>query len=74
MTKLMTQSLSCCIPQLIDLVSLDDVEFIKMEDLTRNCSAPTIMDIKLGSRTFLFSEANNKLRPDLFNKVSIFIF
>lgn len=66
----MTQSISCCIPRLIGIVNLDDVEFIKMEDLTRNCAAPAIMDIKLGSRTFILSEANNNLRHDLFNKVN----
>lgn len=69
MTKMMTQSISCCIPRLIGIVNLDDVEFIKMEDLTRNCAAPAIMDIKLGSRTFILSEANNNLRHDLFNKM-----
>jgi hypothetical protein len=69
MSKMMNHKISVFIPRLIGLVNLDEVEFIKMEDLTRDCPSPAIMDVKLGSRTFLYSEANNSLRDDLFNKV-----
>jgi 1D-myo-inositol-triphosphate 3-kinase len=69
MTSMMDQNISCVIPRFMGLVNLEQVEFIKMEDLTRNCQSPAIMDVKLGSRTFLFTEANNALRDDLFHKM-----
>jgi len=70
MNRLMENPLANCIPRLYGVVNLDGIEFIKMEDLTRNCSNPAIMDIKLGSVTFLASEANiSKLRSDLFDKM-----
>ncbi|KAL3854334.1 hypothetical protein ACJMK2_013608 [Sinanodonta woodiana] len=44
--------------------------FIEMEDLLRHFTDPNIMDIKLGSRTFLESEVKNpSLRKDLYEKM-----
>jgi len=46
--------------------------FLELEDLLTNFSHPnpSIMDIKLGSRTFLESEVkNSKPRPDLYEKL-----
>lgn len=43
---------------------------IFLEDLTAGMEAPAVMDIKMGMRTFLESEADNpKLRPDLAAKM-----
>lgn len=69
MKKMQGQSISCLIPKLIGLVEIEKVEFIKMENLTRRFDAPAIMDVKLGSRTYLFYEANNRQRNDLFKKM-----
>ncbi|ESO06600.1 hypothetical protein HELRODRAFT_160789 [Helobdella robusta] len=41
--------------------------FIEIEDLLQNFTDPSIMDIKMGTRTFLESEVSNtKLRNDLY--------
>ena len=40
MNRLMENPLANCIPRLYGVVILDGIEFIKMEDLTRNCSNP----------------------------------
>uniref|UniRef100_A0A915INT0 Kinase n=1 Tax=Romanomermis culicivorax TaxID=13658 RepID=A0A915INT0_ROMCU len=55
-----------CIKNLHRLAS----PFIEIEDLTRMFDNPAIMDIKLGTRTFLESEvSNSKKRSDLFQKM-----
>lgn len=44
--------------------------FMELEDLSRNFVDPCIMDIKMGTRTFLESEVQNqKKRPDLYDKM-----
>ena len=60
------------IPQFYGVTMLNNVEFIRMEHLTQNCpdSGTSIMDIKLGSKTYLRSEENTKQRRDLYQKVS----
>ncbi|CAG5095127.1 Oidioi.mRNA.OKI2018_I69.XSR.g14045.t1.cds [Oikopleura dioica] len=70
MKKMQSQTISCLIPKLIELVEIEKVEFIKMENLTRRFKAPAIMDVKLGSRTYLFYEANNRQRNDLYKSVT----
>lgn len=47
-----------------------DENFIELQDLLSGFQDPCVMDIKLGCRTFLESEVNNKtLRPDLYQKM-----
>lgn len=67
--RMMNQNISGLIPKFYELVQHNKVEFIKMENLTRHYKAPAIMDVKLGSRTYLFYEANNRLRNDLYKKM-----
>ncbi|KRZ71129.1 Inositol-trisphosphate 3-kinase A, partial [Trichinella papuae] len=44
--------------------------FIEIEDLTRHFNNPAIMDVKIGTRTFLESEVNNPAkRADLYKKM-----
>ena len=44
--------------------------FIEMQDLLYGFTDPNVMDIKMGTRTFLESEVtNNTARPDLYEKV-----
>ncbi|VDP17959.1 unnamed protein product [Soboliphyme baturini] len=44
--------------------------FIEIEDLTQRFSNPAIMDIKMGTRTFLESEVTNPMkRHDLYKKM-----
>ena len=70
MEKIMSDVFRCIIPTYYGVKKLNGVEFIKMEHLTRDFPAKTaIMDVKLGSRTFLTSDGNNKLRNDLYRKV-----
>lgn len=44
--------------------------FIEIEDLMRHFESPAIMDVKLGTRTFLESEVTNPVkRQDLYIKM-----
>ena len=46
-------------------------DFIEMEDLLYGFEDPCVMDIKIGTRTFLESEVKNSTpRADLYKKVS----
>ncbi|CAG5131778.1 unnamed protein product [Candidula unifasciata] len=51
-------------------VELNGEYFIEMEDLLHHFSDPSIMDIKMGTRTFLEAEVKNPvLRKDLYEKM-----
>lgn len=44
--------------------------FIEIEDLLQNFDNPSVMDIKMGTRTFLESEVeNSRMREDLYKKM-----
>lgn len=44
--------------------------FIEMQDLLHGFTDPNVIDIKMGTRTFLESEVTNTTaRPDLYQKV-----
>ena len=70
MNKLMSDVLHVCIPSYYGISNLNGVEFIKMEHLTSTNNEISIMDVKLGSKTYLKIEENNKLRADLYQKVN----
>ena len=72
MQNIMGDVLRSIIPQFYGVTMLNNLEFIRMEHLTQNCpdSGTSIMDIKLGSKTYLRSEENTKQRRDLYQKVS----
>ena len=73
MQKIMGDVLQSIIPKFYGVTMLNNVEFIRMEHLTRNCPESTsIMDVKLGSKTYLKSEENVKQRRDLYQKVFYF--
>ena len=74
MQKIMGDVLQSIIPKFYGVTMLNNVEFIRMEHLTRNCPESTsIMDVKLGSKTYLKSEENVKQRRDLYQKVFYFV-
>ncbi|VDK74386.1 unnamed protein product, partial [Gongylonema pulchrum] len=51
-------------------VKYKNESFIEIEDLTALFDNPAIMDIKMGTRTFLESEVNNATkRSDLYQKM-----
>lgn len=48
----------------------DGNTYLELEDLLHGFNDPAVIDIKMGCRTFLESEVNNKsLRSDLYNKM-----
>ncbi|CAL8124226.1 unnamed protein product [Orchesella dallaii] len=60
------------IPKYVTETCYNSQMFLELEDLLTNFTTPnpSIMDIKLGSRTFLESEVkNSKPRPDLYEKL-----
>uniref|UniRef100_A0A1A9WK98 Kinase n=1 Tax=Glossina brevipalpis TaxID=37001 RepID=A0A1A9WK98_9MUSC len=59
------------VPRFFGSVQLDTGDrFIELQDLLNNFKDPCVIDIKMGCRTFLESEVNNKtLRPDLYQKM-----
>ena len=73
MKKLMSDVLHVCIPSYYGISNLNGVEFIKMEHLTSTNNEMSIMDVKLGSKTYLKIEENNKLRADLYQKVNLIL-
>lgn len=68
--KLMTDVLSPMVPRFYKDVEYNGEYFIEMQDLLHNFKNPAVMDIKMGTRTFLESEVqNSKARPDLYDKM-----
>ncbi|XP_023222897.1 inositol-trisphosphate 3-kinase homolog [Centruroides sculpturatus] len=58
------------VPRYYKDVEYNGEHFIEMEDLLFNFKNPSIMDIKMGTRTFLESEVqNSKARNDLYEKM-----
>ncbi|XP_034471791.1 inositol-trisphosphate 3-kinase homolog isoform X3 [Drosophila innubila] len=58
------------VPAYLGLRELQSQHYIELQDLLAGFKDPCVMDIKLGSRTFLESEVSNKtLRPDLYQKM-----
>lgn len=67
---LMADKLRQFVPQYHGTVQLDDECFIIIENLLSHFDNPNIMDIKMGTRTFLEEEViNDKARPDLYEKM-----
>uniref|UniRef100_A0A0N5ARE7 Kinase n=1 Tax=Syphacia muris TaxID=451379 RepID=A0A0N5ARE7_9BILA len=57
-------------PKFYKEIDYKNESFIEIEDLTTQFDNPAIMDIKIGTRTFLESEVQNcTLRPDLYKKM-----
>ncbi|KHJ47253.1 inositol-pentakisphosphate 2-kinase [Trichuris suis] len=68
--KLMNDSLCPFVAKFYREVEYKGDMFIEIEDLTRHFSNPAIMDIKMGTRTFLESEVKNPIkRHDLYEKM-----
>lgn len=63
--------MKCIIPKYHGQKIWNDESFLELEDLLNDFGpSPAIMDIKMGSRTFLESEVTNtKARSDLYQKV-----
>ncbi|CAH1790562.1 unnamed protein product [Owenia fusiformis] len=67
---MMEDAISPYVPRYYREVEYNGEYFIEMEDLLRHFTDPSIMDIKMGSRTFLESEVKNPvLRKDLYEKM-----
>lgn len=66
-------SLRDIVPQYYREVVYNGQTFIELQDLLYGFRDPNVMDIKMGTRTFLESEVKNtSARPDLYLKVIIF--
>ncbi|KAH8415099.1 hypothetical protein KR215_003233 [Drosophila sulfurigaster] len=58
------------VPAYLGLREMQSQHYIELQDLLAGFKDPCVMDIKLGSRTFLESEVSNKtMRPDLYQKM-----
>ncbi|KAG1679017.1 Inositol-trisphosphate 3-kinase [Nymphon striatum] len=58
------------VPTFYKDLTYNNEHFMEMQDMLDNFKNPSIMDIKMGSRTFVEAEVSNKkLRPDLFQKM-----
>ena len=58
------------VPQFFRTECKVDETFIEIANLCRLFRRPSMMDVKMGSRTFLEAEVENKkLRPDLYDKL-----
>ncbi|PAA80091.1 hypothetical protein BOX15_Mlig012172g2 [Macrostomum lignano] len=59
------------VPKFHREVQLSGESYLELEDLMQHFSNPSIMDVKMGCRTFLESDtANPELRPDLYKKMT----
>ena len=68
--KLMKDPLGSMVPHFYKDVEYNNEYFIEMKDLLYDFKNPAVMDIKMGTRTFLETEvANNKARSDLYEKM-----
>ncbi|XP_058799104.1 inositol-trisphosphate 3-kinase homolog [Phymastichus coffea] len=64
------QALKDCIPRYYREVEYRGETFIELQDLLFGFNEPHVMDIKLGTRTFLESEVSKTTaRPDLYQKM-----
>ncbi|XP_063972740.1 inositol-trisphosphate 3-kinase homolog isoform X2 [Diachasmimorpha longicaudata] len=64
------KQLSCYVPQFYREVEYKGDTFIELQDLLFGFDEPHVMDIKLGTRTFLESEVSTTvLRADLYDKM-----
>jgi len=69
-SRLMKDSARVIVPTFFREVAYADDHFIEMQDLLFPFKKPSLMDIKMGSRTFLEDEvANAKPREDLYKKM-----
>merc|ERR1712004_44991 len=68
--SLMSDTMREFVPRFYREVEYNEELFIEMEDLLQHFTDLSIMDIKMGSRTFLESEVENPiLRKDLYDKM-----
>lgn len=57
-------------PKFLGVQEINGESFLELQDLLHGFKDPTVMDIKMGRRTFLESEVSNTtLRHDLYNKM-----
>ncbi|RWS28307.1 inositol-trisphosphate 3-kinase A-like isoform X2, partial [Leptotrombidium deliense] len=67
---LMSDIMCDMVPRFFGDIDFNGEHFIEMQDLLHGFTNPSIMDIKMGTRTFLESEVNNcKARNDLYEKM-----
>lgn len=58
------------VPKFYREVEYDNTVYLEMEDLLKHFRDPNVMDVKMGTRTFLESEVRNpELRHDLYEKM-----
>lgn len=68
--NLMNDSAADLVPRFYKEVEWNGEYYIEMEDLLHNFKDPSVMDIKMGTRTFSESEVTNqKGRADLYHKM-----
>lgn len=58
------------VPKFLGVQEINGESFLELQDLLHGFKDPTVIDIKMGRRTFLESEVTNTaLRTDLYNKM-----
>uniref|UniRef100_A0A8C4PZT1 Kinase n=1 Tax=Eptatretus burgeri TaxID=7764 RepID=A0A8C4PZT1_EPTBU len=67
--SLMADVLRPFVPAYLGVLERDGERYVQMEDLLTNFRSPSIMDCKMGLRTYLEEEEKPVLRADLFNKM-----
>lgn len=72
--QLMNDNLSPFVPKINGIVHVDGQTYLEMQDLLAQFTNASVMDIKMGCRTYLEEELNLasqelKLRPDMYEKM-----
>jgi len=57
-------------PKLYGVSEIDGVRFIEMENLLSDVKNPSVMDVKIGSKTFIDCPKNDTKRHDLYQKMN----
>lgn len=70
--ELMEDVLSPFVPRVLGTIKQDGQSYLEMQDLLAKFSDASVMDIKMGCRTYREDElttSESKLRPDMYNKM-----
>lgn len=68
--ELMHDKVKDVVPKFHREIESNDAIYLEMEDLLKHFRDPNVMDVKMGTRTFLESEVRNpELRHDLYEKM-----
>jgi 1D-myo-inositol-triphosphate 3-kinase len=57
------------VPKIFGVREAEGNKFLEMENLLQDVAEPSVMDLKLGTRTFVNCQRNSKKRRDLYDKM-----